>query len=121
MPDTQAILPEVHELRHTVKSLELRVSNLERGFLVNGSEQSSRVIDEVPAEVLSITRDLFPGDVSVRTLDDPEYPGDSYVVIDATASGDVKEIEGRRLEWHSRVRKFGPPGRIWRLSLTYLT
>ena len=117
----QATSPEVHELRHSVNSLERRVAKLERGLLISGSERIPLTLDDVPAEVLSITTELFPGDVSVRTLDDPEYPGDSYVVIDATASGDVNEIEERRIEWHQRVRRFLPSGEIWSLSLTYET
>jgi hypothetical protein len=55
------------------------------------------------AQIVDITRDLFPGEVSAYLLDDPEFPQDGYLVFEAQARGTAEDAVERRLEWHRRV------------------
>jgi hypothetical protein len=69
--------------------------------------------------ILRVTRELFPGDVKVSTTEDPEHPGDTYIVVSASASGEITGIEDRRVEWHKRVTELSLKFRLLRLSLDY--
>ena len=60
------------------------------------------------ADVMRVTQELFPGDVSVHAMNDPEYPHDRFTVIEARASGTIEEVVGRRAEWHKRVTRLSP-------------
>lgn len=41
---------------------------------------------------------------SIEFQVDPEVPGDSFLVFNVTASGEVREISSRRREWHHRTQ-----------------
>jgi hypothetical protein len=70
-------------------------------------------------DVIRITQELFPGDISTYILDDPDYPQCQFIVIEAQASGPVEEVGARRAQWHAHVAALadGPP--ILRLTLDY--
>lgn len=60
-------------------------------------------LGELEQAVVRITKELFPGKVSIRAIDDPDYPGDSYTVVEAQATGAVEDIVDRQILWHQRV------------------
>ncbi|MGI8977676.1 MAG: hypothetical protein ACR2FY_00470 [Pirellulaceae bacterium] len=70
-------------------------------------------------QVLAITRDLFPGHVSIRVDDDPEHPGYRYSVTEAQASGEPAEVVSRELEWHRRIVRQFPELTALRLSISF--
>lgn len=115
-------IPEAdyQNLRETVEVLQQRVALLEN-HIDSDAKRSSAIPDVsgLQDEIVRVTRELFPGDVAIEETDDPEYPQDSYTVVRAQASGDIKEIEDRRIEWHERVSRLSENCRLLRLSLDY--
>jgi hypothetical protein len=79
----------------------------------------ARNITSLFAQVVDITRDLFPGAVSAELLDDPEYPQDRYMVFTAQFHGAVEESVERQLEWHRRVARLGETFSDLSLSLDF--
>ena len=72
------------------------------------------------SDVLRITGELFPGNATVYLSRDPEYPEDGdCTVIEAPASGSVKDVVDRRLEWHRRVSRLSPICSALALTLDY--
>jgi hypothetical protein len=65
-------------------------------------DPQSRICD-LPAEVVEITQEFFPGPFEVRQESDPEAPITPFVILMVHAKGDPKEIVERRLNWHRRV------------------
>ena len=49
--------------------------------------------------------------------DDPEYPEDRYMVIEAQASCSPEDAVKLELEWHRRVLRVDES--CWKLRLTY--
>lgn len=109
---------ENQELWHNVKSLQSRVAALERGMQWRATPSN---LNELAPEVVRITQELFPGRVSIREVNDPEYPLDSYAVVEAEATGTIEEIEDRRIDWHKRMSELSESCRLLSLSLTYGT
>ena len=58
--------------------------------------------------VQQITEELFPCPFSFGEEFDPEYPDDTYVVIDVEATGDMRDVIRRQREWHERIRALSP-------------
>lgn len=54
-------------------------------------------------EVVRLTRKLFPGEVRVEFEQDPELPGELYVVFNVVAEGDLEDCINRRLTWRQQV------------------
>lgn len=75
---------------------------------------------KVKDQVLAITRELFPGPVSSRVDDDSEHPGYRYLVIEAQASGEPREVVSREMEWYRRLMAQLPALASLRLSLSFL-
>ncbi len=46
------------------------------------------------AQIVDLTRELFPGEVLMYIQDDPEYPQDRYTVIEAEVSGSPEDVVG---------------------------
>jgi hypothetical protein len=59
------------------------------------------------ADIVRITQELFPGEVSAYFLNDPEYPECRLTVIEAQAQGPVEGLVEQQLEWHRRVSRLG--------------
>jgi hypothetical protein len=70
------------------------------------------------AQIVDITQELFPGEVSAFVLDDPEYPQDRYMVIEAQTRPAENVVE-RRLEWHRRVSRLHESCSTLALTLNY--
>jgi hypothetical protein len=58
--------------------------------------------------VKRITEELFPGPLTCSVESDPEYPGDTYVVISVESTGEMSDVVRRRREWHERIRALSP-------------
>jgi hypothetical protein len=111
---------EYLDLRQTMAVLERRVSHLETRFDadVEGPLPSPDLTGLQDA-IVRITKELFPGEVAITSTNDPEYPQDSYTVVQAQASGETKQIEERRVQWHQRVTQLAEKCGLLRLSLDY--
>jgi hypothetical protein len=73
---------------------------------------------ELPAEIIRISAELFPGSLDVRWEADPELPKETFLVLTVHASGEPNELVNRRREWHRRVWRIAPEMQI-RLSITH--
>ena len=103
-----------------VESLQQRVEALEKGVRA-GAQGPRPKLGELEKALVQITKELFPGEVSIRELDDPENPGDSYTVVEAKATGAVEDIVDRRIQWHQRVAELSDRCRSLCLSLSDAT
>ncbi len=93
----------------TLESLARRVDALEQRLGVGvrlGPSTSS--LSALMSDVQHITEELFPGPFSCNDECDPEFPDDTYVVINVESSGDIREVVRRRCEWHERIRALSP-------------
>ncbi len=68
-----------------------------------GAKNASFDLPALFAQIVDLTRELFPGEVLMYIQDDPEYPQDRYTVIEAEVSGSPEDVVARELEWHRRV------------------
>jgi hypothetical protein len=100
--------------------LERRVQTLEERLDLNLATAAAPVdLPNLMADVVQITQELFPGEVSARVMSDPEYPQDRFTVIEAQASGPPEEVVDRQLEWHWRILRLSPLCSTLRLTLDY--
>ena len=60
------------------------------------------------ADARRITEELFPGEITIETDFDPEYPTGQFVVFNVRATGGTKELLDRQCEWHRRVAAVMP-------------
>jgi hypothetical protein len=98
--------------------LERRVQALEERLETNRPASEMAVdLSSLMADVVRVTKELFPGHVSVQVMTDPEYPQDRFTVIEAQASGKVVDVVDRRAEWHRRVLGLSPSCSALRLTL----
>jgi hypothetical protein len=99
---------------------ERRVQALEERLEPNRSDREMPAdVSRLLADVVRVTQELFPGQVSVHVMTDPEYPQDRFTVIEAQASGNVVDVVDRRAEWHRRVARLSPSCAALRLTLDY--
>jgi len=83
-----------------------------------GAEQSI-VVGSVPqmlaghsmdliAQIVAVSRQLFPGEVSYEHSPDPEGGTHDYVIFDVIAWGEYADYRDRILQWHDEVEKIVP-------------
>ena len=65
-------------------------------------------VNPIISEIVRMSRELFPGPVSVEVMSDPEAPGESWTVLNVEAKGDPKDIVKSRCEWHERLARQFP-------------
>ena len=95
---------DYRNLCQTVASLEQRVTSLETCRNANGWGTSTPPdIQQLKDDIVRITQELFPGEVSIEIMSDPEYPDDSFHVVLAEATGEIRDIVARRVRWHRRI------------------
>ncbi len=82
-------------------------------------EASTVDVGNLMADVIEITKELFPGDVSIEVIEDPEYPQTRFTAIVAQPSGPIESIVSRRGEWHERVAQLGEPCTNLSLSFSF--
>ena len=97
------------DLRNAVMTLEHRIAPLE-SRLSNDGRRAVTVPDihRLEADIVRITQEIFPGNVSIGFLHDPETPEESFPVVEAEATGEIREIVTRRMAWHQRIRNLAP-------------
>lgn len=59
--------------------------------------------------ILDITREMYPGDVSLETGYDPEWPEDRWICFVVQSSSSFKEIIEQELEWGRRIAPLTAP------------
>jgi hypothetical protein len=69
------------------------------------------------AEVIELTRRMFPGAATAELRRDPEDPETSFVVITASFSGPPEELADLRVQWHERVSRLSS-GQCGNISLS---
>jgi hypothetical protein len=67
------------------------------------ADEKSTDLSVLSPEIVRITQELFPGEVSIGVVDDPQNPQTRLNVVKARATGPVEEVVDRRVEWHRRV------------------
>jgi hypothetical protein len=72
---------------------------------------------DVVDQVVEMTRQLFPGPLSVKTSRDPDDPRDEFIVLSVEAEGDVSDILDRECQWIHRVAAAVPGLGKFRLSV----
>ena len=93
----------------TLESLAQRVDALEQRMATGVRSGSSTAdLSALMSDVRSITEELFPGPFSYDDEFDPEYPEDTYVVINVESTGDMREVIRRECKWHERIRALAP-------------
>lgn len=102
---------QIRELKQSVRGLEVgfqkldwRVARLECATHRPAGDAGKHAASEKLGAVVAMTKELFPGPVSVDLVSDPEFPQTSTIAFAVTASGDASEIVQRRREWHRQVR-----------------
>jgi hypothetical protein len=72
-----------------------------------GVEIQSVDVASLLADVIEVTKELFPGDVMIDVVRDPEHAQTRLTVIEARASGSPESVVDRGEEWHRRVAGIG--------------
>lgn len=58
------------------------------------------------SELLRLSQQLFAGDaITIENEPDPEFPRDSYTVVEIVTSRDMGDALGRCSQWHERARQ----------------
>lgn len=114
------VLTEQGELREELATPAFRADRLEQPLALeslNGLSMSG-VAAWIP-DVRRITQELFPGSFTCSDEFDPEFPADTYVVVNVESTGDAQEVVRRRCRWHERIRALSADlfGKV-RLSIT---
>ena len=93
----------------TIESLAQRVDAIERqlGIGVRCGQLADNLTPWMSA-VNRITEELFPGPFSCQDEFDPEYPDETYVVVNVEATGELREVVRRQRKWHDRIRALSP-------------
>jgi hypothetical protein len=98
------LIAENHAIRTTLSTLESRVASIELQLQGNGlQDRSSFDFARIKADVTKITQEIFPGKCEFTVECDPEYPDDTYVVVNVETSGDPKDLVARSGQWHERI------------------
>jgi hypothetical protein len=72
-----------------------------------GVEAKSVDVACLLADVIEITKELFPGDIMIDVVRDPEDPETRLTVIEAQAGGPPEGVLNQGEEWHRRVAELG--------------
>lgn len=93
----------------TIESLARRVGVIEHhlGIGVRCGQVADNLTPWMSA-VSQITEELFPGPFSCQDEFDPEYPDETYVVVNVEATGELREVVRRQRDWHNRIRALSP-------------
>lgn len=98
------LVAENQLIRRTLSGLESRLSSIE-SHLQNNRPADRFDFTKLRAKVSEITHDIFPGKCEFTVECDPEYPDDTYIVVNVEATGDPKEIILLSERWHARVQE----------------
>lgn len=87
---------ELNEIKGRVRGLERAVSDLSR-------EETHGTSDATMERVMALTREIFPGEINIYEVEDPEIPGDRYHVLEVQTKGDPDEVLAQDDQWHRRL------------------
>ena len=75
-------------------------------------------LNSLLAEIVRMSRELFPGPLSVEVMSDPDAPGESWTVLNVESADAPQEIIKTQCEWHERLaRQFPDAVSTVRLSI----
>ena len=75
-------------------------------------------VNPIISEIVRMSRELFPGPVSVEVMSDPDSPSESWTVLNVESAGAPQEIVKTQCEWHDRLaRQFPDAVSTVRLSI----
>ena len=60
------------------------------------------------AEIVRMSRELFPGPLSVEVMSDPDAPGETWTVLNVESADAPQEIIKTQCEWHERLARQFP-------------
>jgi hypothetical protein len=93
----------------TLESLAQRVDALEQQLAAGARPGPAALsLSALMPDVQQITEEMFPGPFSYDEESDPEYPQDTYVVVNVESRGEMREVIRRECEWHERIRALAP-------------
>lgn len=70
------------------------------------------------ASVLRGTQELFPGDVLIEAVDDPEISASRYLTVSCRSNRNIEEIMVAFNEWHRKLVVWAPGlEHLFRLSI----
>jgi hypothetical protein len=99
------VLAEPEDLREGLVLLQHRVDALEKRLAAEA--HAGMPVPNLTAlmpEVKRITQEVFPGPFSWNVEFDPEYPDDTYVLVNVEATGEMQDVVRRQCHWHERMR-----------------
>jgi hypothetical protein len=108
----------IGDVQREIDEIKIRVQGLERAMSDLRQGENFRSPDAMIEHVLALTREIFPGEVRVYEVEDPEIPGNRYHVFEVSTEGPVDEVMARDELWHRRLCQLPnrSPGR-YRLSI----
>jgi hypothetical protein len=84
--------------------------------VVQDKRQTSSCPDLI--EILRMSREMFPGPISVEVMSDPDAPSESWTLLNVESDGLPQEIIKTQCEWHERLaRQFPEAVSTVRLSI----
>lgn len=75
------------------------------------------VTPDVMEQVVAMTRQLFPGPLSVEASRDPENPLDEFTVLNVQSNGELRDMLDRECQWIHRIAAIVPGLGRFRLSI----
>lgn len=73
---------------------------------------------EATASVLASTQELFPGEVTVEPVNDPEISGSRYLTVSCQSNRSVEEVMCAFDQWHEKLTAWAPGlEHVFRLSV----
>jgi hypothetical protein len=117
-----ALQVEIADLRRSVRRLERQ--QRAGGQSYAAAEDLSMPacesgMDQALDCVRQFTKAMFPGEVSIEAMADPERPEERFVVFNVTAAGEVQELLRRQRQWHEEVLRRAPDAfNLFRISIT---
>lgn len=79
--------------------------------------EAKKAAFETYHEIINLTTEVFGPGVQVRSVYDPEFPNEKYVVFSPEVSGDASVIVKKESEWVDRMSHIGYWWHGFRLSI----
>jgi hypothetical protein len=109
-------------MRQQTQQLKKRAIKSPKQTSRSGRNHSARVartsLKTKLAAARRITEEMFPGNMTIETDYDPEYPSDEFIVFNVQASGATSELLDRQCEWHRRLAAAIPDYADARISIS---
>jgi hypothetical protein len=96
------------ERKYSELARELSAMKASLSELKASPQQPTKQADPAIADVLAITREMFPGKVEIELEHDRADPDDVMVVLNVRSEGDVESVIDQQIEWHRRVDALEP-------------